>query len=76
MGKTWYVLGVARGPLRAIVFFLMEATASAGIVETPSTIVGVTSTSSQTIGTLALVKIALTDSAISGPIPCVLERRV
>jgi len=53
-----------------MVFFLIEATASAGIVETPSTIVGVTSTSSQTMGTLALVKIALTDSAISGPIPC------
>lgn len=44
-------LGVARGPLRATVFFLMEATASGGMVETPSMMVGVTSTSSQLIGT-------------------------
>lgn len=50
-------------------FFLIEATASAGMVDTPSTMVGVTSTSSQTIGTLAALKICLTDSEISGPIP-------
>lgn len=57
-------------------FFLIEATALAGMVETPSMMVGVTSTSSQTIGTLAAVKICLTDSEISGPIPCSRQRRI
>lgn len=67
-------LGVARGPLRAIVFFLMLEMASAGMVETPSTRMGATETSSHLMGTFAVLKISLTDSAISGPIPCCAQR--
>lgn len=44
---------MARGPLRAIVFFLIEWMASAGMVETPSTRMGATETSSHLMGTLA-----------------------
>jgi hypothetical protein len=54
-----FPIGVARGPLSATVFFLTEAL----------TKVGVTSTSSHWIGALAALKMDLTDSAISGPIP-------
>lgn len=64
---------MARGPLSAIVFFLMLAMASAGMVETPSTMVGATETSSHLMGALAALKISLTDCEISGPIPCVGE---
>jgi hypothetical protein len=47
----------------------MDLIASSGITVFPSFRMGVTSTSSQTIGTLAAEKIDLTDSAISEPIP-------
>jgi hypothetical protein len=43
--------------------------ASSGITVFPFFKMGVTSTSSHTIGTLAAEKIDLTDSAISAPIP-------
>lgn len=46
-----YALGVARGPLSAIVFFLIDLIAFSGIVETPSMMTGVTSTSSHWMGT-------------------------
>jgi hypothetical protein len=39
-------LGVARGPLRAMVFFLILTMASSGMLETPFTMTGVTDTSS------------------------------
>jgi hypothetical protein len=64
-----FPIGVARGPLSATVFFLTEAMASAGMAVLPLTKVGVTSTSSHWIGALAALKMDLTDSAISGPIP-------
>lgn len=46
-----HALGVARGPLSAIVFFLIDLIAFSGMVETPSTRTGVTSTSSHVMGT-------------------------
>jgi hypothetical protein len=51
------------------VFFLIETMASSGIDEAPLIITGVTETSCHAIGTLAVVKIFLIDSLISGPIP-------
>ena len=62
-------LGVARGPFKATVLPLMLLIASSGITVFPFFKMGVTSTSSHTIGTLAAEKIDLTDSAISAPIP-------
>ena len=56
-------------PLRATLFLLTLNRASSGIVVTPSFKKGVTSTSSQTIGTLFAAKIFLTAAEISGPIP-------
>lgn len=48
-----YTLGVARGPLRATVLVLMLLMASSGMTVFPSFKMGVTSTSSHEIGTLA-----------------------
>jgi hypothetical protein len=67
--STIDVLGVARGPFKATVLPLMLLMASSGITVFPFFKMGVTSTSSHTIGTLAAEKIDLTDSAISAPIP-------
>lgn len=50
-------------------FFLIEVMVASGIEETPLMISGVTETSSHSIGTLAAMKIDLSDSVISGPIP-------
>jgi hypothetical protein len=43
-------MGVASGPLRATVFFLIDLIAYSGIEVLPSTRIGVTSTSSHSIG--------------------------
>ena len=43
-------MGVASGPFRATVFFLILSIAARGIAVLPSTRIGVTSTSSQSIG--------------------------
>jgi len=63
------LLGVARGPFKATVLVLILLMALSGMTVFPSFKIGVTSTSSQTMGTLAALKIDLTDSAISAPIP-------
>lgn len=52
------VLGVARGPLSATVFFLMLTIAFSGIVEMPSTSTGVTETSSHWMGTCGSAKVS------------------
>ena len=62
-------MGVARGPLRATVLLRTLAMASSGMAVLPSLIMGVTSTSSHSIGVFAAVKISLTEREISGPIP-------
>lgn len=62
-------IGVAKGPFKAIVFFLIDFIDSVGILDLPSTKTGWTSISSHSIGTLACLKMFLTDSDISGPIP-------
>lgn len=45
------VLGVAKGPFNATVFFLMDAIAASGMAVLPFLRIGVTSTSSHLIGT-------------------------
>lgn len=62
-------MGVAKGPLRAMLFFLMLLMEAVGMLDLPSTKTGCTSISSHSMGTLACEKILLTDSLISGPIP-------
>ena len=59
----------ARGPLRAMKFFLTLSIAPSGITVRPSLSIGVTSTGSHLMGTLAAAKMSLTAWEISGPIP-------
>lgn len=59
----------ARGPLSATKFFLTLSMAASGITVRPSFSMGVTSTGSHLMGTLAAVKMSLTAWEISGPIP-------
>ena len=50
-GKACNILGVARGPFKATVFFLTEAMAASGMAVLPFLRMGVTSTSSHSMGT-------------------------